>query len=45
LSPVKDLIHALEQRVVESGGKVEPVQGEAARKLASVGSIGAQLRF
>jgi peptide chain release factor subunit 1 len=45
LSPVKDLIDAVAQRVVESGGKVEPVQGEAARKLASVGSIGAQLRF
>jgi peptide chain release factor subunit 1 len=45
LSPVKDLIDALARRVVEPGGKVEPVQGEAARKLACVGSIGAQLRF
>lgn len=45
LSPVKDLIDAIAQRVVEAGAKVEPVQGEAAQKLASVGGIGAQLRF
>lgn len=45
LYPVKDFIDAVAQRVVELGAKVEPVQGKAAQKLASVGGIGAQLRF
>jgi peptide subunit release factor 1 (eRF1) len=45
LSPVKDVIDAVAQRVVELGAKVEPVQGKAAQELASVGGIGAQLRF
>jgi peptide subunit release factor 1 (eRF1) len=45
LSQVKDLIDASVQRVVEWGGKIEPVQEEAARMLAAAGSIGAQLRF
>ena len=45
LSQVKDLIDASAQRVVDWGGKIEPVQEDAARKLAAAGSIGAQLRF
>ncbi|HEU4685751.1 MAG TPA: hypothetical protein VFS39_14690 [Nitrospira sp.] len=45
LSPLKDLIDAAAQRVVETGAKVEPVQGKAAQQLASVGGIAAQLRF
>jgi hypothetical protein len=45
LSLVKDLIDASAQRVVDWGGKIEPVHEDAARKLAAAGSIGAQLRF
>jgi peptide chain release factor subunit 1 len=45
LTHIDDLIDTMAQRVTASGGKVEVVRGEAARRLASVGSIGAQLRF
>jgi peptide subunit release factor 1 (eRF1) len=45
LSPIEDLIDTLARQVVDSGGKVEVVSGEAARILSSAGSIGAQLRY
>ncbi len=45
LQPLDDLVeHALE-RVIKSGGQTEQVQGEASRRLAAAGGIGAILRF
>lgn len=43
LSSVEVVIEVLAERVAESGGKVESVQGEAAQQLDSAGGIGAQL--
>ena len=45
LQPLDDLVERTLERVIESGGQTEQVQGEAARRLASAGGIGAILRF
>ena len=45
LHPVTDLLERIIERVVETGGDVEQVRGEAAQQMKGVGSIGAILRF
>lgn len=45
LTRIGDLIDALARQVIDAGGKVEVVRGEAARLLDPAGRIGAQLRF
>jgi hypothetical protein len=45
LQPVPGFIDRLSQGVMEMGGKVEVVNGEAAEKLSEVGSIAALLRY
>lgn len=44
LEPVPDLINRASHRVIEQGGRVQTVSGEAADRLATTG-IGAVLRF
>ena len=45
MKPVKDLIEAIAEKVVNMGGKIEQVHGDAAKRLDDVGKIGAFLRF
>jgi peptide subunit release factor 1 (eRF1) len=45
LTRIADLVDTMAQRVTDSGGKVEIVRGDAARRLAPTGGIGAQLRY
>jgi peptide subunit release factor 1 (eRF1) len=45
LQPVDQLVDRLAQVVLETGGRVEVVSGEAAEDLKAVGSIGALLRY
>jgi peptide subunit release factor 1 (eRF1) len=45
MQPVPDLLERIIERVVETGGDVEQVRGEAAQQMKGVGSIGAILRF
>ena len=45
LRPVDDLLERMTERVLEQDGKVEEVEGDAARRLQQVGGIGAFLRF
>jgi peptide chain release factor subunit 1 len=45
LQPVPDLLGRIIERVVQTGGDVEQVRGEAAEQMKRVGSIGAFLRF
>jgi peptide chain release factor subunit 1 len=45
IGPVNDLVERMVERVLESDGKVEEVEGEAANRLQQIGGIGAFLRF
>ncbi len=45
VQPITLLVDRLAQVVLDTGGSVESVAGEAAEKLADVGSIGALLRY
>lgn len=45
LRPVDHLIGRLTDRVVDLGGKIEQVHGEAAARLQKAGGVGAFLRF
>jgi len=45
LRPVDDLLERMAELVLKQDGKIEEVEGEAARRLQQVGGIGAFLRF
>lgn len=45
IEPVDDLVERMVERVLESEGRVEEAEGEAAHRLQQVGGIGAILRF
>ncbi|HEV8712408.1 MAG TPA: Vms1/Ankzf1 family peptidyl-tRNA hydrolase [Candidatus Binatia bacterium] len=45
LAPFDDLVEQMAEQVLESGGKVEEVVGDAAIRLPQAGGIGAILRF
>jgi len=45
IGPVNDLVERMVERVLESDGKVEEVESEAANRLQQIGGIGAFLRF
>lgn len=45
VKPVDDLLEPMVESVLESDGKVEEVEGEAADRLRPVGGVGAFLRF
>jgi hypothetical protein len=45
IKPDDDLLERMAERVLEQGGKVEEVAGDAAIRLRQAGGIGAVLRF
>ncbi len=45
IKPVDDLLERMSERVLESDGKIEEVEGDAAALLEQKGGIGAFLRF
>ena len=45
MAPAPDLINRASQKVLEQGGKVKTISGQASGKLRQAGSIGALLRF
>jgi peptide subunit release factor 1 (eRF1) len=45
VQPVDDLLEQMAERVLESDGKIEEVEGDAAARLQEKGGIGAFLRF
>ncbi len=45
LEPLQDLVDRLAQQVLDSGGKVEMVAGEASERLAALGGMAALVRY